>query len=345
MEKMLGSKWFIIFLFVTVVFVVIKELQVNNKPADHFAANQPVNEYWESPSLFTEKIEPGENREQLVYGEDLIANTSRYLGPKGSIAQITNGMNCQNCHLNAGTKPFGNNYSAVASTYPKFRERSGSNESIEKRVNDCMERSLNGSALDSNSKEMRAMVAYIKWLGKYVKKGEKPKGAGITDLKFLDRAASPATGKIVYITHCQTCHGSNGEGVMDAGKISFAYPPLWGEHSYNNGAGLFRLSRFAGYVKDNMPFAATTDHFHPQLTDEEAWDVAAFVNSQPRPQKDLSKDWPDITVKPVDHPFGPYADGFTEQQHKYGPFEPIKKAKEEAKGKLAQRSFSVVERQ
>jgi len=71
-----------------------------------------------------------------------------------------------------------------------------------------------------------------------------------------------------------------------------------------------------------MPQGAT--YQNPQLTDEEAWDIAAFVNSQPRPSKDLSKDWPKISEKPVDHPFGPYADMFTEQQHKFGPFQPIK---------------------
>src|SRR5258708_3287515 len=82
----------------------------------------------------------------------------------------SNGMNCQNCHLEAGTKFFGNNYSAVASTYPKLRERSGTIESIEKRVNDCIERSLNGKAIGNDSKEMRAFVAYIKWVGKDVEK-------------------------------------------------------------------------------------------------------------------------------------------------------------------------------
>jgi thiosulfate dehydrogenase len=92
-------------------------------------------------------------------------------------------------------------------------------------------------------------------------------------------------------------------------------------HSYNVGAGLFRLSRFAGYVKSNMPHGTTYDK--PVLSDEEAWDVAAYVNSLPRPEKDLSHDWPDIASKPFDHPFGPYADTFSETQHKYGPFEAI----------------------
>ena len=79
-----------------------------------------------------------------------------------------------------------------------------------------------------------------------------------------------------------------------------------------------------------MPFNQST-HTNPALTTEEAWDVAAFVNSQPRPQKDISKDWPDISKKPVDHPFGPYTDGFSEQQHKFGPFAPIVEARKKQK--------------
>ena len=135
-----------------------------------------------------------------------------------------------------------------------------------------------------------------------------------------------AAGAKLYKANCAVCHGANGEGVASLNGIGYTYPPLWGEHSYNNGAGLFRLSRFAGYIKDNMPFKQAS-HAAPVLTDDEAWDVAAYVNSQPRPYKDLSKDWPDISKKPIDHPFGPYNDGFSEQQHKFGPFKPIEEAR------------------
>jgi len=261
-----------------------------------------------------------------LYGYQLISNTSYFLGPNGTVAHLTNGMNCQNCHLNGGTVPWGNNYGAVASMYPQFRARSGGIETIVKRISDCMERSLNGTAVDSTSKEMQAIIAYMKWLGKDVPKKIKPKGSGIMDLPYLNRAADPKNGAMVYTSKCQRCHGANGQGETDPAGMGYKYPPLWGEHSYNTAAGLYRISRFAGYVKNNMPFGEVTYH-DPLLANEEAWDVAAFVNSQPRPSKIFKEDWPDISKKPVDHPFGPFADGFTEGQHKFGPFKPIVEAR------------------
>ncbi len=276
-------------------------------------------QYWQAPD---ESILEGKDKELVVYGKDLIAHTALYYGQNGKLFKSTiNGMNCQNCHLDAGTKVFGNNYSAVASTYPKYRARSGGIENIQKRVNDCFERSLNGRALDTTSKEMNAMVAYIKFLGKDVAKGKKPAGSGLKELAFLDRAADPEKGNAVYTGKCQSCHQANGQGLMKGDGSEYTYPPLWGNNSYNNAAGLYRLSNFAKFVKYNMPQGAS--HNNVQLSDEEAWDVAAFVNSQPRPQKDISKDWPNIKEKPFDHPYGPYADGFAEKQHKYGPFKEI----------------------
>jgi thiosulfate dehydrogenase len=273
---------------------------------------------WTPPDI--QAVSDNELKATLSYGRDLIQNTAIYFGPKGKLAAISNGMNCQNCHLNGGTIILGNNYSAVASTYPKLRARSGGLESLEKRINDCMERSLNGKPIPNDSKEMNAMVTYIKWLGKDT---PKPVGAGLASLPFLDRAASIEKGQMVYQQKCIACHGANGEGVLSLEGNAYVYPPLWGEHSYNVSAGLFRLSRFAGYVKANMPLGATYDS--PILTNDEAWDVAAYVNSMPRPIKLFPADWPDISTKPIDHPFGPYIDPFPEEQHKYGPFEPLKK--------------------
>jgi thiosulfate dehydrogenase len=138
---------------------------------------------------------------------------------------------------------------------------------------------------------------------------------------------------VLYEQKCVVCHGKSGEGILNESGNSWIYPPLWGEKSYNNGAGLYRLSRFAGYIKANMPLGAT--YSEPQLSDEEAWDIAAYVNSLHRPQKDLSSDWPDISKKPVDHPFGPFTDGFSDEQHKFGPFKPILEKQKEISKQVA----------
>jgi thiosulfate dehydrogenase len=322
MWKNIKSNWPLVIIMMAILVVVLSDIIKSTRHSTKAPFTATVEDSaWIAPNLYYDEVE-GEERKKIIYGEELIVHTSQYLGPNGSVAQISNGMNCQNCHLNAGKMTWGNNYSAVFSTYPKFRERSGAMETVYKRVSDCFERSLNGTAPDSNSNEYQAIFSYIKWLGQNVKKGSKPVGSGIEKLPFMDRAADPLKGKQVYINQCQSCHGATGEGQLNLNKTAYDYPPLWGEHSYNTGAGIFRLSNFAGYVKNNMPFNQAT-HINPKLSNEEAWDVAAYVNSQPRPSKDLSKDWPDITKKPFDHPFGPYTDGFTEMEHKFGPYKPI----------------------
>ncbi len=258
----------------------------------------------------------------IRYGRDLIANTRKYLGPEGTVAHLSNRLNCQNCHLEAGAKPdaFSANFLGVAANYPKYRERSGEIETIQFRVNDCMIRSMNGKALDTASTEMKAMVAYILWLGKDVPKKVKPINASIEQLPYMQRAADTVKGKLVFTAKCQLCHGTNGNGGYSVDSTLY-YPPLWGPGSFNTSAGMYRISRLAGFVKNNMPFGVV--HGKSQLTNEECWDVAAYINSRPRPHKEFPDDWPDISKKAVDHPYGPYADTFSELQHKYGPFEPI----------------------
>ncbi len=170
---------------------------------------------------------------------------------------------------------------------------------------------------------MKAFVAYLNWVGSNVAKQEKPVGSGLEELPFLDRAADTLRGGIVFVNKCQVCHGKNGEGPSLRDSLGNIYPPLWGPHSYNIGASIYRISKLAGFIKNNMPFGAS--HDSPQLTNEEAWDVAAFINTQYHPYKDLSGDWPIAIKKPYDYPFGPYPENqFSESDHKYGPFAPIK---------------------
>jgi thiosulfate dehydrogenase len=293
---------------------------------------------WTAPD--TASIPKDDEVKLISYGRTLIMHTSKYFGPKGSISKSSNGMSCQNCHLDAGTRPFGNNLGAVSSTYPKFLPRSNSVVSTAQKINECFSRSLNGTPIDTMSKEMKAYLAYIKWLGKNYKKGDTGSG-GIKAPHFIDRAADTEKGKLVFDQNCARCHGKDGQGqfvadvLKDAAKQQggtatkedlYYYPPLWGDHSFNGVATLYRLSKFAGFVQNNMPYPMT--YKNPVLTNEQAWDVAAYVNSRERPTKDHSQDYiVDISKKPYDFPFAPYADSFTEEQHKFGPYTEMPSAK------------------
>ncbi|MBB2151342.1 c-type cytochrome [Pedobacter sp. LMG 31462] len=284
---------------------------------------------WKAPEEST--IPDNEYGNMIRYGRELIKNTAKYLGPNGSVARISNGMNCQNCHLEAGTKTFGNNYSVFFASYPKKSARSGKMADATERIADCFQRSLNGKVPELSGKEVQAMLAYMKWLGSEQEKGKAAFGSGTEKLKYMDRAADPQKGLLVYQNKCQSCHGQHGEGIKAEDQQAYVYPPLWGAHSYNDGAGMYRLNNFAGFVKNNMPFGVR--YPDAQLTDEECWDVAAFVNTQPRPHKEQAQDYPDRSVKPIDAPYGPYLDKFSEQQHKYGPFTPIVLALKEMESK------------
>lgn len=258
----------------------------------------------------------------IRYGRELIANTRKYLGPGGKVMQVSNRLNCQNCHLEAGAKAdaYSSNFMGVAANYPLYRERSGMMETIPYRVNDCMIRSMNGKPLDTASQEMNAIVAYILWLGKDVPAKVKPVSSKIEKLPFLKSVADTISGKKIFIAKCQLCHGINGSGGYSVDSLTY-YPPLWGEGSFNTAAGMYRISTLTGFIKNNMPFGVS--YGKSQLNNEECWDVAAYIISKPRPYKNFPNDWPDISKKAIDHPFGPFSDSFSEQQHKYGPFVPI----------------------
>ncbi|HUH32312.1 MAG TPA: hypothetical protein VLZ28_00080, partial [Daejeonella sp.] len=239
----------IILITLTAVYFYQKSFRKEEKPdlnKSHVSAKVIPVEAWVAPD--TSSIPRTEEGELIWYGRRLITHTSEYLGPKGSVAYISNGMNCQNCHLDAGTKSFSNNFARVSSGFPRYRPRSGRIESIEFRVNDCLERSLNGQKIDSLSKEMRAFVAYFRWIGKDVTKEDQIADGGVGELPLLNRAANPITGQALYLKKCKICHGSSGEGLLRHDSAAYVYPPLWGANSYNTGAGMLRLTRLSGFI-------------------------------------------------------------------------------------------------
>jgi thiosulfate dehydrogenase len=274
-------------------------------------------------------------------GRDLITATYAHIGPEvadRSKRFAGNNLACGNCHLQAGTKKFGVPLFGLFGEFPLYSARLGAQITIEERLNSCMTRSMNGRPLPVAAPEMQAMVAYIKFLSTGVAPGQRLPGLGVGKMSELDRAADPARGEAGYTTACVACHGPNGAGIrrsLPTTDLGYMVPPLWGGDSFNDGAGMARLITAANFLHFNMPHGV--DYTNPQLSPEQAWDIAAYVISQPRPHKaGLDKDFPDRLEKPVDTPYGPYADGFSEQQHKYGPFAPIRaaiaKLKAEQKG-------------
>jgi thiosulfate dehydrogenase len=271
-------------------------------------------------------------------GRDLITATYAYIGPQVSDPAkryAGNNLACSNCHLEAGTKKFGLPIFGLFELFPQYSARLGADITIEDRVNSCMLRSMNGRALPDGGAEMQAIVAYVKFLSSGVPPGQVLPGLGAGTMPELKRAANPLRGKAIYASVCLACHNTDGSGIrrsLPTTDLGYMVPPLWGSDSFNDGAGMARLITAANFLHFNMPHGA--DYLNPQLSIEQAWDVAAYMISQPRPPKaGLDKDFPNPLLKPVDTPYGPYADGFSQQQHKYGPFAPIRAALVKLKAK------------
>ncbi len=229
---------------------------------------------------------PGDQRgEQIRLGYRVIVNTQDY-----AKAYVGNALNCTNCHLDAGLNPNAASFVGLASVYPEYRARRGRVVTLPERINECFERSLNGKALPAESSRLQAVVAYIEWLSLGVPKGAKIPWRGLPRLA-VSRKADSERGRQVFASHCAFCHGSDGQGSMAA-------PPLWGPKSYNIGAGMARISVAASFIKANMPRG-----WGWTLSDNEAYDVAAFINSQPRPDlPEKERDWPK-GGKPDDAPY------------------------------------------
>ena len=282
---------------------------------------------WPPPSS---KMPPGAQGELVRYGELLLTKTYAVIGPGANDPAMRysgNALNCTSCHQDNGTKKFGLSWMGVSQRYPQYRAREDQEQGLEARINGCFERSLNGKALPVESREMKAMVAYIDWLSQGIPKNAG--GLGTPKFQGPNRRADLVSGEAVYARACMSCHGESGEGypsISSDASGGYVAPALWGPNSYNNGAGMNRLLTAAAFVHSNMPLGTRWNH--PALTKEDTYDVAGYLSSKQRPQMSgLEKDYPKLEKKAVDCPYPPYADNFPQDQHQYGPFQPIQEAR------------------
>lgn len=263
--------------------------------------------------------------ELVRYGRLLMLNTAHYIGPRGVNGTYTRSyMNCTNCHQDAGTKLYSFDLFTSHGRYPQYRAREGKILSLAERINNCVMRPMNGDSLSHSSKEMIAFLAYFKWLDSQVPADKKAITGQSLPISFIDRAADPGRGAVIYATRCARCHGADGEGMMVPGSNAYIYPRLWGDSSYQQGSSMHRVIKMARWLKANMPHDSAK-WSKPVLTDGECLDAAAFVNDdrihkRPKPP---GFDYPHLLKKPIDHAIGPFADTFSVLQHKFGPYQPI----------------------
>ena len=228
------------------------------------------------------------NADQLIQGMRLMTQTKALL-PE----HVGNELNCSSCHLNGGTVAKGSPFVGISAFFPAEAPRAGRVIDLEDRINGCFKRSMNGTPLAKTSPEMKAMVAYTDWMKGSIKKGDQVAGRG-TEKIDKNLVPNADNGKRVYADQCATCHGVEGQGLKQADG-SAAFPALWGDNSFNIGAGMARTFTAAAFVKANMVMGHGQKFPLAQgnLSDQEAVDVAQYFSHMPRPDfAEKAKDWP-----------------------------------------------------
>lgn len=219
---------------------------------------------------------------------------------------VGSGLNCTNCHLEDGRKAEAAPMWAAWVSYPAYRSKNKQINTMQDRIRGCFVYSMNaqdspaGTPPPYGSDIYRDLEAYFAWLATGAPTGAKMPGRGYEKLPQPSGAFDLAHGKQVFTAQCAACHGANGEGMKD-GKGGYTYPPLWGPHSFNWGAGMGKIANAAGFIKVNMPYGNGNS-----LTDAEAWDVAAYVDSHERPRDPRQKGTTIAATKAAHHKSGSY---------------------------------------
>ncbi|MBU0902202.1 c-type cytochrome [Pseudomonas sp. MIL19] len=190
---------------------------------------------------------------------------------------VGNSLACTNCHLEQGRKANSAPLWAAYTMYPAYRKKNDKVNSYTERLQGCFQFSMNGKAPEANGPVIAALTAYSYWLATGAPTGQELPGRAYPSVSEPKGGFDLAQGEKVYAAQCAVCHGKNGEG-QKAGE-DYVLPPLWGADSFNWGAGMHRINTAAAFIKENMPLGKGGT-----LSDEDAWHVAAFMNSHERPQ-------------------------------------------------------------
>lgn len=214
-------------------------------------------------------------------GALIISDTQTYAADYAGSAH-----NCSNCHLYAGQRPGAAPYWAAWGMYPDYRKKTGRIDTLEDRIRGCFVYSMNaqaskaGRAPEAGDPLLADIQAYMRWLATEAPTNHAMEGRGYPTPAKPEGGPSLAAGAEVYASKCAICHGEDGQGMRsEDGGDALHFPPLWGPDAYNWGAGMHRINTAAGFIQGNMPLGQGGT-----LSDKEAWDVAAFINSHERPK-------------------------------------------------------------
>ncbi|EIC21803.1 c-type cytochrome [Thiorhodovibrio frisius] len=241
------------------------------------AARAQASEFHVPPSVYD--IPEGHDGRLIELGRKVFSDTQSYAS-----RYVGNGLNCSNCHLNEGRKPYSAPLWGAYGRYPQYRNKNKRVVSFGERIQDCFRYSMNGQAPTLDSQEVKAITAYAHWLSYEVPIGVTLAGAGFVSVEPV-QAPSAARGELVFQQQCVICHGVDGLGRKRADGM-YQFPPLWGADSFNRGAGMQRVPTCAAFVKANMPLGKGFS-----LSDTQAFDVCEFMHQQGRPRDPRDSFW------------------------------------------------------
>ena len=214
-----------------------------------------------------------------AYGKMVLDGYALFVDTKRQAPKfVGNGLNCTNCHLDQGRMANSAPLWGAYPMYPAYRKKNDKVNTFAERLQGCFQFSMNGGTPPAaDSREITALSTYAYWLSTKAPTGVELPGRGYPDVPEPSGGYNLARGAAVYQAQCAICHGDNGQG-QKVGE-DYVMPPLWGKDSYNWGAGMPRINTAASFIKHNMPLGKANS-----LSDEQAWDVAAYVNTHERPQ-------------------------------------------------------------